>query len=255
MCLPPGVAQSFPQTVISSASGSNSHLIQASDGNFYGVLSNAGPKNGGEIFSVTPAGVYTTLYTFCLKGGSCVDGSNPQSPPVEAPDGNFYGTTTGGGASTEAGLGGTLYRLTPAGVLTTLVNFCTSGGTSCTNGEAPSGLTLGSDGVLYGTTQHGGANGGGIFFSMTTSGDVSYIFDFCSLCADASGPQGPLVEGSTGLFYGTTAAGGTGGNSNAGGGTIFSINRSGQLTSDFTASARTKLTTTAPTYRGPRWAD
>ena len=67
-------------------------------------------------------------------------------------DGNFYGTTVGGGI---AGFG-TLFRITPTGTLTTLFNFAD------TNGKYPlAGLTLGNDGNLYGTTAQGGTTSSG----------------------------------------------------------------------------------------------
>jgi uncharacterized repeat protein (TIGR03803 family) len=65
-------------------------LIQGSHGNFYGTTSGGGVNDGGTVFQVTPAGVFTLLYSF-PKGaepGGLVQGS----------DGNFYGTTGAGGA-------------------------------------------------------------------------------------------------------------------------------------------------------------
>ena len=90
-------------------------LIQASDGNFYGATSNGDPTNNGAVLKMTPSGTVAVLYKFA--GGQ--DGSQPGGGLIEATDGNFYGTLTQGGA---AG-GGTLYRLTPAGIFTKLHDF------------------------------------------------------------------------------------------------------------------------------------
>ena len=90
------------------------------DGNFYGTTYEGGSVTAGAVFKLTPGGTYTTLYSF--TGGK--DGAYPYAPPVEGNDGNFYGTTTAGGNTTVCGSGcGTIYKITPAGVLTTLYQF------------------------------------------------------------------------------------------------------------------------------------
>ncbi len=63
---------------------------------------------------MTPAGRLTTLVSF-----NGANGNSPQAPLIQASDGNFYGTTTYGGPDG----GGTVFRVTPDGVLTTLVAF------------------------------------------------------------------------------------------------------------------------------------
>ena len=84
-------------------------LIQASDGNFYGVTENGGvPYEGyanGAIVQITPAGQETVVYSFM----GTTDGYYPTSPLVQASDGNLYGTTEGGGNSDSSG-GGTIYQ-------------------------------------------------------------------------------------------------------------------------------------------------
>src|SRR5262249_31675075 len=89
-------------------------------------------------------------------------GSSPEAGLVEGSDGDFYGTTSGGGAS----LCGTVFKMTPAGMLTTLVEFTGNGASN--KGSRPSaGLVLGSDGNFYGTTLQGGAGDLGTTFRMT----------------------------------------------------------------------------------------
>jgi uncharacterized repeat protein (TIGR03803 family) len=86
-------------------------LVQASDGSFYGTTQNGGKTSCGgtgcgTIYKVTPEGSLTTLYTFCSVA-SCADGSLPQSGLMQAADGNLYGTTYGGGTSSQ----GTVFQL------------------------------------------------------------------------------------------------------------------------------------------------
>ena len=85
----------------------------------------------------SPAQTFNTLVDF-----DGTDGANPQFVSlVQGTDGNYYGTTTIGGDYNV----GTVFKTTPAGVLTTLYSFCSAGG--CTDGISPyAGLVLGTDG-------------------------------------------------------------------------------------------------------------
>ena len=138
------------------------------DGNFYGTTSWGGTPtcgiNGcGTAFKITPNGNLTTLYSFCSQAG-CADGGYPEGLLVQATDGNFYGTTAGGGAG--AGQFGTIFEISPAGDLTTLYSFCLQGG-SCTDGKAPEGvLYFATDGNFYGTTPGGGTNNDGTVYRL-----------------------------------------------------------------------------------------
>ena len=63
------------------------------------------------MFRISPDGIYTNLYSFCSvtdQSYNCLDGSGPHAGPVQGIDGNFYGTTAGGGASGD----GTVFKLT-----------------------------------------------------------------------------------------------------------------------------------------------
>src|SRR5271165_368285 len=103
-------------------------LVQGTDGNFYGTTLEGGSNNGcslgsgscGTVFKITPSGTLTTLYNFCAQSG-CADGGNPYAGLVQGRDGNFYGTTSEAGGPHQAG---TVFKITPAGVLTTLYSFC-----------------------------------------------------------------------------------------------------------------------------------
>jgi len=192
-------------------------LAQGVDGNFYGTTAAGGDVNGdGTIFKITPEGALATLYTF-----SGTDGSSPDSTLVQDVDGNFYGTTGGGGSSSD----GTIFKITPAGTLTTLHSF------SGTDGREPVTLELGDDGNFYGTTLFGGTNSEGTVFEMTPDGTLSTLYSFCSQdgCTDGYGALGPLVEGTDGNFYGTTANGGTGCGEDTCG-TVFKLTPAGMLT-------------------------
>jgi uncharacterized repeat protein (TIGR03803 family) len=153
-------------------------LVQAVNGDFYGTTYNGGANAGppgissgaGTVFKITPSGTLTTLYSFCAQSG-CSDGANPDAGPVQATDGDFYGTTSSGGGYVGGNCGtigcGTVFKITPSGTLTTLYSFCSQ--TGCTDGAAPfAGLVQDTNGNLYGTTANGGANGSfGTVFSLS----------------------------------------------------------------------------------------
>jgi uncharacterized repeat protein (TIGR03803 family) len=80
-------------------------LVQGTDGNFYGTTTAGGSDNlcngrkgCGTLFKLGPTHVLTALYSFCVQSG-CPDGSVPAGGLVQGTDGNFYGTTAGGGAN------------------------------------------------------------------------------------------------------------------------------------------------------------
>lgn len=219
-------------------------LVQADDGDFYGVTASGGanhcaqiPQDGGNcgtIFKITPDGEETVLYSF---GTSPSDGVEPNASLLQASDGNFYGTTLNGGANACSNVGathncGTAFKMDAAGKVTVLYSF----GKSRTDGIAPQGTLIeGRDGNFYGTTvsggggQCGGSFGCGTVFRMTASGDVKVLHAFSnSSPSDGDGPSEVLVQGSDGNFYGTTGSGGSkGGSLN---GTIFRLTPSGALT-------------------------
>ena len=212
----------------------NAGLIQASDGNFYGTTYSGGANNNcnarcGTVFRITPAGVLTTLHSFCLLP-HCFDGAGPDGRLVQGSDGNFYGTTTWGGIRSD---GGTIFKITPSGTLTTLYTFCTQSG--CPDGMNPeSTLVQGADGNFYGTAFGGGGSGNqGTVFKVTPTGTLTTLYRFCPQppgCPDGAGPREGLVLASDGNFYGTTLYGGGSGNCSAGCGTVFRITPDGELT-------------------------
>ena len=207
-------------------SGPVAGLVQATNGDLYGTTTEGGANlyggvYGGTVFKITPSGTLTTLYSFCSESG-CTDGEFPYAGLVQAANGDLYGTTEYGGANPidEYG-GGTVFKITPGGTLTTLYSF------DGTDGEFPyAGLVQATNGDLYGTTTHGGTSGGGTVFKITPGGTLTTLYNFCSQtnCADGEYPYGGLVQARNGDLYGTTSGGA---NSV---GTIFKITPSGTLT-------------------------
>ena len=104
---------------------------------------------------------YHVLYNF--RGAS--DGANPTAGLTPDGNGNFYGTASEGGAHG----GGTVFKVTPGGALSTVYSFCTQ--TNCTDGNAPNGLIQATDGNLYGTTSYGLS---GTVFKMTPAGGARH---------------------------------------------------------------------------------
>jgi len=244
-------------------------LMQATDGNLYGATSEggAGTCEGfgcGTLFRITLGGTLTTLYKFCPSGCSMnpLDGANPSAALVQGPDGNFYGTTAMGGGSSNCTFGcGTIFKLSPNGMLVTLHAFSSSDGLNPTqiiqgidgnlygttvntifeyradnvfstrhtfvinDGYAPLGLTQATDANFYGTTSQGGNGtcvfGCGTVFKLTPSGGFITLHNFNG--ADGSSPVGALVQGTDGNFYGTTSKGGSSSNCQGGCGTVFKM--------------------------------
>ena len=194
-------------------------LTLGTDGNFYGTTESGvlySDQEKGTVFKVTMHGMLTTLVNF--KG---TNGESPLAALTLGSDGNFYGTTLGGGY----GGYGTVFKVTTNGTLTTLVSF------NSTNGANPiAALTMGSDGNFYGTTDLGGNTnstftaGMGTVFKVTTNGTLTTLVFFNSTNGALPLSSG-LTLGTDGNFYGTTFKGG-----NNGYGTVFKVTTNGTLT-------------------------
>jgi uncharacterized repeat protein (TIGR03803 family) len=159
-------------------------LAQGRDGNVYGITSTGGTSNLGIVFQITPAGGFKIIHSF-----DGPHGSTPIGGLVLGTDGNLYGTTELGGANDY----GNIFKITPAGVLTVLYDFTGNADGGLT--VAP--LTLGTNGIFYGTSYPGVAfqiSATGVFKVINTIPTTSY---------------GPLLQASDGNFYGVTEFGGT----------------------------------------------
>ncbi len=205
----------------SGTNGKNPYagVIQGTDGNIYGTTFGGGTSNLGTVFKLTPNGTLTTLINF-----NRANGSSPLAGLVEGNDGLLYGSTGYGGTSTACSSGcGTLFSLTPKGVLKTLVTF------NYANGYYPAAaLMQGSDGLLYGSTGYGGnstvcPSGCGTLFKLTPKGSLSTLVHFNK--TNGQFPRAGLSQGTDGHMYGTTYSGG-----NAEFGTVFKITSTGTLT-------------------------
>ena len=235
-----------PQSGCLDGAVPESGVVQGVDGNFYGTASYAGAsRNYGAIFKITPAGALTTLYSFCLQL-PCLDGSFPTGGLVQATDRNFYGTTYGGGTNDY----GTVFKITPAGALTTLYSFCAQ--TNCADGRNPqAGLVQGTDGNFYGTTFYGGATGeNGTVFKISSQGKLTTLYSFCAQanCVDGQNPYAGVIQGTDGNFYGTTLYGGTVAPSVYG--TVFKITPQGALTIVYSFCSQTNCADGFSPYGG-----
>jgi uncharacterized repeat protein (TIGR03803 family) len=188
------VVYPFPMT----GGGVASEMILASDGRLYGVAYQGGPFSRGSVFALTPDGIggydYSELHAFTGP-----DGSGPVGSLFEAPNGNLYGTTIGGGAYDL----GTVFFMDKTGRLTTIHSFSATGDDGYgANGQ----ITLGPDGLLYGTSPRGGQFGFGCVFRIDAEDHVETIHSFTA--AEGQTPSSGLTLGSDGLLYGTAHDGG-----------------------------------------------
>lgn len=240
-------------------------LLQASDGNLYGMTYSGGSSDSGTIFKIDSSGNFATVVSFAASGPG-----GPDSGLIEGSDGNFYGTSFYGGTGGR----GTVFRADGAGNVTVLHSFTDTDaganpyagviqaangsfygttwyGNELTNGTAfkidSSGnvtflhsfsysegtsfyapLTQAGDGSFYGTAYSGGAAGGtgaGSVYKMDSSGTVTVIHSFSFSSADGVAPFAGLVQGTDGYLYGTTVSGGA-----YGYGTVFKVDTAGNLT-------------------------
>jgi len=187
-----------------------------------------GEAGCGTIFSLTPPASpgdsWTEAVLYSFQGGSG-DGANPEVGVVIRKDGVLYGVTPGGGTGSCFGLCGTVFSLSPpaspGGSWTETVLYRFTGG--MTDGDDPTGIAVGTNGELYGTTDLGGASNMGTVFSLappTSSGGLwteTVLYNFTGGTTDGADPTG-VVVGKNGVLYGTTSFGGT---SNSG--TVFSL--------------------------------
>ncbi len=186
---------------------------------------------------------YQVIYDFGRVVG---DGGFPVSNLISDQAGNLYGTTKGGGNSSQSGCiadggCGTVFELSPnsdgSWNESILYNFCTVySGNQCLDGQWPvAGIVFDNAGNLYGTTTWGGAlnvgNRNGTVFELSppAKGGVwteTVLYTFCTgsnnACQDGGEPSSQLVFDTSGNLYGTTTGGGLGGQ-----GTVFELSPGG----------------------------
>jgi len=173
-------------------------ILQGSDGNFYGTAGTSTTAgNNGIVFKVTPTGKFNVLHNFT---GYPSDGSQPYGAIIQAGDGNFYGTTRAGGQNNL----GTIYKMTPKGVVTVIHSFSNDA-----LGHFPlAGLVQATDGKFYG----GATVPTGVLFQATSGGAYSALVKLTGTTGlyPGSNPQIPLFQHTNGTLYGDTVYGGSG---------------------------------------------
>lgn len=179
-------------------------LVLGPDGNFYGGSWFGGTNNRGEIYKVTPTGVYSAVYNIKTTDPDCA-----YSLQLLATNGNFYGTAS----QCSNGL---IFEVTPTGTFNVLYTF------SGTDGSDPSLAFEGPNGQLYGFTSSEGPSNGGTFFEITTSGVLTTLYSF----ADGGTVWEPqaMILGKDNNYYGV------GYDSNGSDGGVFKLTPSGTLT-------------------------
>jgi uncharacterized delta-60 repeat protein len=195
--------------VSGDGAGTKYDLIRATDGLIYGVTLRGGNSDAGTVYRIAPDGGYSTLVALPWNNSNHVTEPYFSSGRlVQALDGNLYGLTEFGGDSGN----GTMFRVTPSGLLTKVVSF----DGSIISFPLGHGLVRGQDGNLYGKTA-------GQAFKTTLGGTVSLLDSFDDATVGHGG--GDLILGSDGNLYGYTSYGAPQDQ-----GTIFKLKPTGELT-------------------------
>jgi uncharacterized repeat protein (TIGR03803 family) len=203
------------ETVLHTFTGSDGEnpaaaLVRDAKGNLYGTTGQAGALCCGTVFKITPSEKLTTLFSFDYTDGS---GPGPNRL-VRDDEGNFYGTTSVGGASGD----GAVFELTKAGAEIVLYSF-----TGAADGFAPyGGVIRDAKGNLFGTAFQGAGvdcndDGCGTVFELSAAGKFKVLHTFTG-GADGGNPAGGLVMDKEGKLFGTTYGGGADGF-----GTVFRV--------------------------------
>ncbi len=153
---------------------------------------------------------FSVLYNF---GTHSDDPTNPAFSGIVAQgrDGNLYSTAIGG-----TGGVGAMFKVPPSGALTVPYTFDA-------DHNPFGGLTLGTDGNFYGTTNSGGTSNMGTVFKVTPGGILTVLHNFAN-SGDGAYPYAPPIQGADGNFYGTTTQ------ANVGYGTVYKITSQGAFT-------------------------
>lgn len=203
-------------------------LVMDKKANLYGTTVDGGSAGCGVVFKLARKKRETTVHEF---SGEPNDGCNPESALIIGKNGDFYGTTNGGGKNLS---NGTVFRLTPHHVETVLYDFCAKA--NCADGGSPyAGLTADAAGNLYGTTERGGSRHCkfecGALFKLAPHGTEKILYAFKGSPDDGSIPDGNVVIDQMGNLYGSLYVGGRRGcYANLGCGAIFKIAPHGKET-------------------------
>ena len=174
-------------------------LIQASNGNLYGLTSHGGNSDDGILFEYS---LKTNTLKKKVDFNMSKEGAFPQGSLLKANNGNLYGLTWGGGINND----GVLFEFDiHTNTYTKKIDFDRT-----SKGEEPCGNLMQADnGNLYGMTLLGGVNNDGVLFEyniLTNTFAKKVDFDRTSKGAN---PYGTLIQVRNGKLYGMTMAGGS----------------------------------------------
>jgi uncharacterized repeat protein (TIGR03803 family) len=181
-------------------------LLEASDGNFYG-LTTAGGANYGVVYKLTPGAtvpwVETPIYNLSTNTGYEAIGTL-----VQADDSNIYGVVSAGAGNNH----GSIFQLDLQGDYSDFLDLPLTLNGSTYNPYTPnSGLRLGSNGDLYGELANGGPTSGGGLYEVTLGGTYTGLATFPGSTATNPYyyPGGLFIQATDGDFYGIAQSGGT----------------------------------------------
>jgi uncharacterized repeat protein (TIGR03803 family) len=263
-------------TVIHDFTGSDGNdpttLIQASDGNFYGTTY----LGVGTVFQVTPAGQFKTVFSLPPQNpnrffygdyfSSLVEGSdgflyvlargsnnnpNPMLFRISKSGGNFQVVLQEAPNTLSAASDGNLYGSDSSGVF----RLSTSGVYTLLSSQTSSGFVVDSlnrqatDGNFYGTCYRSWYH----VCQVTTSGQVTPIFEYPTGTNGLTPANGILTQGSDGFLYGVAVLG-TGGTSSQ---IVFQLSTSGSFREVYTinnyCTGKTGCSMVLPASDGNLW--
>ena len=130
-------------------------IAQAANGTLYGDTYVGGSGGGGVLYKSTTSGTFTVLYSL----NSSTDGYEIAGSLTLGTDGNFYNVASADGANS----GGTLFKISPAGVFTKVLDF----NGADVGSDPESGLLQATSGIFYGGTGTGGSGNASVFYSVS----------------------------------------------------------------------------------------
>lgn len=197
-------------------------------GNLYGTTRYGGASGSGTVFQLTPDSNshWSERVLHQFTGGK--DGGEPWSGVILDSSGNLYGTTSGGGNSSDCAYSscGVVFELTPSAnggwQEKVLHSFTGKDG-----GSPLASLVFDGRGNLYGTTDWDSVYLGGTVFELNhgSNGEwTEHVLHRFSRGSDGAHPVAGLILGAASHLYGTTEFGGELGACGGGGcGVVFEL--------------------------------
>jgi uncharacterized repeat protein (TIGR03803 family) len=196
-------------------------IVQGADGALYGTVSGGVGTLGhfpGYVYRLDPlTGDFRHLHDFVIS-----DGFSPTGALFQGNDGFFYGTTNEGGPWNS----GVVYKVNAAGTFVLLHSL--SPLYPGEGSEPKGGVTQGSDGLFYGTTELGGYFGE--IFRLDAAGNFTVLHRFDAYVSDGGSPVSGLIEGRDGFLYGTAPIGGQPVTAPSRHGVVYRMDKTGAVT-------------------------